>query len=299
MRNFRMFQPDGFWLVTSAAVLWGTIGVATQAIYETDTTTSLFINLARLVIAAPVLLLAGRRVVGPEMFRIRRRDLLIMLLSGALLAISQAAYFAAIRAAGVTIPTLLTMCVAPLVVTGVSVLLKMESLTGRVVIALICGLLGGVLLVGLPSPEAARDQVFTGTLFSLFAAICYASVFLGGRFLAAGYHPLQVTGIEFVAGVLVLVPINLASGIVVAHSAQSWLLVLYLGLVPTALAYWLFQKGLRTVSAMAASILSMLDPLVAALLAWGLFGEMLSVAGIAGAGLLILSMFVLSVDQRR
>ena len=173
------------------------------------------------------------------------------------------------------------------------------SLTGRVVIALICGVAGAVLLVGLPSSEVAHNQVLSGTLFSLFAAVCYASVFLGGRFLAARYHPLQVTGIEFVAGVLVLVPINLASGIVIAHTAQSWLLVLYLGLVPTALAYWLFQKGLRTVSAMAASILNMLDPLVAALLAWGLFGETLAAAGIGGAGLLILSMFVLSVDRRR
>jgi DME family drug/metabolite transporter len=119
-----------------------------------------------------------------------------------------------------------------------------------------------------------------------------------GRFLAANYHPLQVTAFSFGAGTLVLVAINLVSGMIIVHTAQGWLLVLYLGLVPTAFAYWLFQMGLRSVSASAASIVSMLDPLVAALLAWLLFGETLTVTGIAGSVLLLLSMYLLSVDQR-
>src|SRR5689334_22052948 len=105
MRRLQTIQPDGFWLVTGAAALWGTIGVVTQTIYNIDTTTSLFLNLMRMGIAALVLLVACWRTVGPRMFNIQRRDFLIMLLSGTLLAISQAAYFAAIRYAGVTIAT--------------------------------------------------------------------------------------------------------------------------------------------------------------------------------------------------
>ena len=58
MRKLRTFQPNGLWLVAGSAVLWGTIGVATQAIYNVDSTSSLFINLARMLIAAPVLLRA-------------------------------------------------------------------------------------------------------------------------------------------------------------------------------------------------------------------------------------------------
>src|SRR4051812_43339153 len=121
MRKIQSFQPDGFWLVTGAAILWGTIGVATQAIYNIDSTTSLFINLTRLLIATPIMITACWRVVGRAMFHIRRRDFLVMALSGTLLAISQAAYFAAIHYAGVTIATLLTICISPLVVTCVSV----------------------------------------------------------------------------------------------------------------------------------------------------------------------------------
>ena len=298
MRKLPIIQPGGFWLVTGAAIIWGTIGVATQAIYNIDSTTSLFINLMRLLIATPVLLIAGWRVVGQAMFRVRRRDLLIMLLSGSLLAISQAAYFAAIRVSGVTIPTLLTMCVSPVVVTCLSVLLKFETLTGRIVIALVSALIGAVLLVGFHAPEGTHYDVLLGALLSVVAAVCYGGMILCGRFLAADYHPLQVTAITFGGGTLVLLLINLVSGVVVIHTTQGWLLVLYLGLVPTALAYWLFQKGLRSVSASAASIVSMVDPLVSALLAWVLFGETLPVSGIAGALLLILSIFLLSADKR-
>jgi drug/metabolite transporter, DME family len=300
MRKLQALQPDGFWLVTGAAILWGTIGVATQAIYNIDSTTSLFINLARMGIATPVLLIACWRVVGQAMFSIQRRDFLLMLLTGTLLAISQAAYFAAIRYAGVTVATLLTLCIAPLVVTCLSVLLKFETLTGRIVIALLCALIGSVLLVGLQSPDASggvQHNLLLGTLFSILAAVTYASMIVVGRFLAADYHPLQVTTVIFGGGTVLLLLINLASGIVTVHTTQGWLLVLYLGLVPTAFAYWMFQKGLRVVSATAASIVGMLDPVVAALLAWVLFGETLNARGMAGAVLLLLSIFLLSTNK--
>lgn len=298
MRKLQTFQPDGFWLVTGAAIFWGTIGVATQAIYNMDTTTSLFINLARMLIATPVLLLACWRIVGRAMFRIQRRDFWIMALTGTLMAISHAAYFAAIRQTGVTIATLLTICIAPVVVTFLSVLLKLEKLTRQGIVALVCALIGSVLLVGIHSPEGTHYNVLLGTIFSLISAVSYASVVVCGRFLAANYHPLQVTTVTFGVGTVVLVLINLISGVVIVHTVQGWLLVLYLGLVPTALAYWLFQTGLRSISATAASIVSMLDPLVAALLAWILFGETLALTGIAGAGLLILSIFLLSIEKR-
>jgi DME family drug/metabolite transporter len=299
MRKLQTFQPDGLWLVTGAAVLWGTIGVATQAIYNLDTTTSLFINLSRMLIATPVLLAACWHVVGQKMFRIQRRDFLIMLLTGNLLAISQASYFVAIHYTGVTIATLLTICIAPVVVTCLSVALKFETLTGRIVIALVCAVVGSILLVGLHAPEGTHYQLLLGAVFSVVAAVSYAGMIICGRFLASVYHPLQVMSVTFGAGTLLLVLINVASGMVVVHTAQGWLLVLYLGLVPTACAYWLFQMGLRSVSATAASIVSLLEPVVAAILAWVLFGETLAGTGIIGAALLIVSIFLLSVDKRQ
>lgn len=296
MRNLSTFRPDGLRLVITAAILWGTIGVATQAIYQADNTTSLFINLARLVIATPVLFVACWRCLGQTMFSLQPRGWLVMLLTGTLLATSHAAYFAAIRYSGVTIATLLTICVAPVVVTGVSVLLKQETLTGRTLVALGFALMGSMLLVGWPPSDGSDNHFLLGVAFALAAAATYAGAVVGSRFLAREYHPLQVTAIGFAAGTIVLLAVNLANGIVLPQTPQGWLLIAYLGLAPTALAYWLFQTGLRSVPATAASIVSMLDPVVAAALAWALFGETLTPLGLFGAALLILGIGLLALE---
>jgi DME family drug/metabolite transporter len=199
----------------------------------------------------------------------------------------------------VTIATLLTICIAPPVVTALSVLLKFETLTRRIVIALLGALIGAVLLVGFNAQDGTQGNLLLGAGFSVLAAVTYACMIICGRFLATEYHPLQVTAITFSAGALLLMVVNLASGIVPVHTAQGWALVLYLGIVPTAFAYWLFQKGLRSVSASAASIVGMLDPLVAGVLAWLLFGETLVAIGVIGAGLLILSILVLSAGEEQ
>lgn len=291
-----IIQPNGFGLVTLAAILWGTIGVVTQAIYNTDSTTPLFINLGRMIIATPILLAGAWRVLGRQMFNVPRRDLLLMCFSGMMLTTSQALYFEAIRYSGVTIPTLLTMCVSPLLVTLGAVALKFEQFSKQTMVALACALVGSVLLVGV-QPDAGGENLTMGVILSLITAVFYAGTILSGRFLAANYHPLQVTALNFLAGGALLVILNLASGVVTPQTADGWLLILYLGIFPTALAYWVFQKGLRTVPATTASIISMLDPLVAAVLAWMLFGEMLSTMGMTGAALLIVSIFLLSAQS--
>ncbi len=293
-------DQSGFWLVIAAASIWGTIGIATQAIYNADSTTSpLFINFARMVIAAPALTFACWRVVGRDMFKLPRRDLLIMLLNGIFMAASQACYFVAIRYTGVTIATLLSVCVSPLLVTGISVLLKLERPSARALIAVACALVGSVLLVGLNTSAGAQDNLLLGAALSIVAALTYAATIFWGRFLAGSYHPLQVMTFTFGSGALALIPINLLSGAVAIHTSEGWLYALYLGLVPTALAYWMFQKGLRSVTPTTASVSTLLEPTVAALLAWALFGEMLPSTGVIGAGLLILSIFLLSTRGRK
>lgn len=293
MLSMTTSRPAGTLPLVIAAVLWGTIGVATQAIYGLETTSSLYINMIRTVVAALVLLLACWRA-GTRLFAAQRRDLLVMFVSGALLALSHAAYFAAIRAAGVTISTLLTICVAPLAVHALSVLFGFERISGRTMLALACALLGSILLVTAPGQTQMGDDVATGALYALAAAVCYGSAIVCGRFLAAHYDTLHITALSFCAGSLVLVLLNFVSTAAPIQSAQGWALAIYLGLVPTALAYSLFQRGLRTVPATTASIIGMIDPVVAAVLAWALYGESLTWVGIFGSALLLASIAFLA-----
>jgi len=73
-----------------------------------------------------------------------------------------------------------------------------------------------------------------------------------------------------------------------------WLIGAYLGLVPTGIAYVIFFKGIAGASATAATITTMLEPSVAALLAWLLLQEQLSLSSLLGSVLLLASVLVLS-----
>ena len=67
--------------------------------------------------------------------------------------------------------------------------------------------------------------------------------------------------------------------------ANGWLI--YIGILPTVVAYWLFYTGLRSTPTEVAGVLTLLEPLTAALLAAALLGESLSTAGWIGTGLLL------------
>ncbi|MGL4609499.1 MAG: EamA family transporter [Trueperaceae bacterium] len=79
-----------------------------------------------------------------------------------------------------------------------------------------------------------------------------------------------------------LLPFAVTAGLTTNLEPSSWLRLLYLGLIPTALAYVLFTLGMRTTKATVATIVTLLEPLTAVTLAFVLFQEKLSTTAIVG-----------------
>jgi drug/metabolite transporter, DME family len=290
----------GLLLIMLAAVLWGTVGVATKIIYGIAETNPLSIGFFRLAFSTPALLAACWALLGRRMFRITPRDLGLMLLLGALTAIYQVCYFAAIARVGVAIAVLVTLCTAPVMVALLSSALLRERLTGSVLLALACALAGTVMLVWVgPQAGGARGDRLTGVLLALGSAFGYTVITLCSRALAGHYHPLQPITIGFAAGALILLPFALATGFVMTYPAGGWVLLLYLGLVPTALAYVFFLAGMRHVTATVASIVTLIEPLTSTALAWLLFGEQLGPLGLLGAALLLGAIWLLYRGESR
>lgn len=284
----------GALVIGLASVLWGTVGVATQALYQVSQTNALSIGFLRLALAAPVLLLVCWLTLGRAMFRVRRGDWLLFAAIGVLAAVYQVCLFSAIRYVGVSIAVAVTLCTAPVFVALASTRIFGERLTSYIVMALGSALGGTLLLsgggVGLATSTGAT---LIGVLLALGSALGYGGMALIGRHIAARYHPLQPITFGFTVGALVLLPFALAQGLVVSYSAFGWALLLHLGLLPTALAYVLFFFGMRSVSATTASVITLFEPVTAAFLAWYFFGERLSAAGFAGAALLLAAILLL------
>ncbi len=286
--NAQHVARQGLLLILIAAVLWGTVGIVTKALYDLTTTNALSIGFLRLAVAAPALFLACWSLLGRRTLSVARRDLGLMLLIGIAMALYQVCYFAAIALVGVAIAVLIALCTAPVMVALIAAATLGERLSGRVLLALVCALSGTSLLVGLaPQSGAATQNTLLGVGLALGAGLSYAVVTLCSRALAGRYHPLQPISIGFGAGALLLLPFALANGLVLSYSAAGWALLLYLGLLPTALAYLFFLRAMRHTSATVASIVTLLEPLISTVLAWAIFGERLGASGIIGASLLL------------
>ncbi len=284
----------GLWSIAGAGTLWGTTGVSTRALYALSSTNALSLAFLRLAIAALIFLLLCWRLLGRRMWHMKGRDALLMLFMGTMQAAFQFGYLAAIPNCGVTIATLIALCVAPVIVVLFAALFLRERITRKVLLALLCALGGTILLTGAPGGSQAFSNLPLGVLLSLASAGGYAGVILSGRALSSRCHSLQINSISFATGALILLLCALSTRLVLDYPVEGWLLILYLGCVPTALAYTLFQSGIRTTPATLTSILTLCEPLTAAALAWLLFGEQLGPLGIAGALLLFATIFLLA-----
>ena len=288
----------GMLLVMTASTLWGTVGVTSRLISQLAYINWLSLALLRMLIAAPVLLIVGQRLLGKQMWSISRRDLSIMMLIGALLAISQSLYFAAIPRTGVAVATLVAICVAPVVVTALTTILTRQRPGNFALFSVALALAGTILLVMGSQVSNGQSISFLGVGMALGAACCYAGVILLGRFLADRHHPLQVTAVAFSTGSVLLAVVGAFVGFVGTYPVTGWVLLLYIGLIPTALGYALLMAGMRTTPAPIASVMSLLEPLTATFLAWILFNEQLGIVGIGGAAMLLIAIYLLSMKEQ-
>jgi DME family drug/metabolite transporter len=282
------------WMIVLAGTLWGTVGITTRSLYQLTATNPLSVGFFRLALATPVLALACWALLGRRALRIARRDVLRMVLIGCMLALYQACYFAAIVWVGVAVATLVTLCLAPVLVALFSVVVLREPLTRRVAVALVCALCGVGCIVGVQSGGVQHADPVRGVALACGSALGYATLAVTSRAIAGRYHALQINAVGFGAGALILLPLALASGFVVSYPVQGWALLAYLGVVPTALGYALFLTGMRTTPATVASILTLMEPLTATVLAWVLFGERLGPLGLIGAALLLGALLLLA-----
>jgi len=292
----------GLLMVMFAAVLWGTGGIAAKSIYALSPTNPTSVAFFRMALSVPLLLVLCWVTLGRRMWDVQRQDLPRMLIAGALVALYQVAYFAAIPRVGVAISTLVALCSAPISVAVLSSLVTRERPPALVLLALGLAIIGTVLLVQVPANDtqsAQQSDMLGGVLLSVLSGGLYAINTLVGRKLGGDrrVHPLQTTTAGFAFGSVLLLGIGLSAGLVVQYPVEGWLGLIYLGVFPTAIAYGLFYAGMRSISATHASIATFMEPLTATIIATLLFNEPLNERTLLGSLFLIVAMGIIIRKQ--
>ncbi|MFE7777000.1 DMT family transporter [Streptomyces sp. NPDC057445] len=291
-----------FYLVV-AGVAWGTAGAAASLVFGVSDLGPLALSFWRclggLVLLAAALALRPRRHVGEA--EPRRRRLLRILGTGIGLTVFQSAYFAAVEQTGLAVGTVVTLGAGPVLI-ALGAKLTMGERLGRGGIAAVGGALTGLVVLVLGGDGGTVRPV--GVALAGLSAAGYAAITLLTRRLGrdgGGGDALATTAWTFTVGAVGLLPFALVEGLL-PHTAEParvfWLLV-YVAAVPTALAYALYFAGAAVVRAATVSVIMLLEPVSAAVLAVTALDERLTSATVAGTALLLAAVVGLAWQEAR
>jgi DME family drug/metabolite transporter len=266
-----------------AGVLWGTGGLAGSLLHDLTGLHPLVVAAYRLLIggALATLALAAHLRNLPRTRAVGRR----LLTAGALLAVFQASYFGGVAMTSVSLATLVTIGSSPVIIALVSAVRNRRMPSARTALCIALALTGLVLLAGTPSARGFWHSVL-GIALCLVAAAGFAAFTLVNRNAVPGLSTGGTISLGLVVGGLFLLPAALTLGMSLPVTPEVLATALFLGAVPTAVAYGCYLVALRQANPVAAALAAVLEPLTATVLSVTFFGERLGTAGIIGAVLL-------------
>lgn len=188
-------------------------------------------------------------------------------------------FFQAMQTTTVAV-AVLTHYLTPLIVALFAPLVLGERRRASTFVALAIALLGLVLLLR-PWTNVDADDVKGATLGALSAVFYAANVFIGKR-LFARFNSFEVAGWPKLTSLFVLAVAAVVAGPVDVDGAALAVLVVG-GLVCGSLPTVLFYAGLQKIAASQASVLTLVEPLVAVVVGVAVWGEPLHVFLVVGA----------------
>ncbi len=280
-----MQSRTGYPQIIAAAVIWGSIGVAGRVAFRAGIVPleAAFFRAAIAFLTLAVLVLVTNR----NLLRIRSADLPLFAAFG-LVGIGAffVVYLYAISRTTVATAAIL-LYTAPAFVIVLSALLFSEPFTRTKQLAVALAFAGCVLVVRGYDPRSLRLNL-PGVLAGLAAGLTYAMYSIFGKTALRRYQPITTLVYALGFGTVILALAAIPSGVIrLAHPTSGWAAIIYLALMTTLLAQWLYLSGLHHVEAGRASLVATLEPVVAAILGFLALGETLEAWQILGGGLVL------------
>jgi DME family drug/metabolite transporter len=274
--------------VLFAAVLFGTTGTALAL--GPAGLSPLSAGAARVVIGGGILGLLALALPRPA----ARMPPALVLAAGAAIAAYQLTFFEAVHQAGVAVAAVVAIGSGP-VAAGVLEHWFGDGWPGRRWLAATALAVVGIVALSLSSSgDTAASS--SGIGLALASGIAYASyTVMAKRLLRGGGSPVQVMGAAFGIGSIILLPVLLIGDMRWLQTPHGLGLAAYLALGPTVLAYLLFARGLRRLTASETTTIVLAEPVTAAILGLAVLHEPLGAAATAGVLLVIAGIAVLAL----
>lgn len=293
----------GLLYLVVAGVAWGTAGAAASLVFRASDLGPAALSFWRCVGGLALLLVA--RALRPRRTRPvaepRLRRAVRIAVTGIALSVFQTAYFAGVQATGLAVATVVTLGAGPVLIALGARLIMGERLGGGGLLAVLGALAGLTVLVLGGGGAAVRPA---GVAWALVSAAGYAVMTLVTRWFGRDGRSgdqLDTSVLTFAVAAVSLLPLGALEGLV-PHTSQPLQvlgMLVYIASVPTALAYALYFSGAAVVRSATVSVIMLLEPVSAAVIAVALLGERLTAPTVAGTVLMLAAVTGLAVAEAR
>lgn len=282
-------------LVIFSGICFGTTGTA-QALGPKDAS-SLTIGAARLLVGSLLLILVA--ALGPRQAQapIKKVRTSAWLIAGLGMSFYQITFFAAVRSTGVAVGTVVALGSAP-ALTGLLSWIAFRHRPSRIWFVATAIAVVGVATIATSGASAHVKPV--GVLLALGAGLSYALFAVSSKeILHSGISTENVMARVFAIGAVPLLPILVIGNTHWLFTSRGIALALWLGLVPTAIAYLAYGAGLRHMHANEASTLTLAEPITATLLGLFILHQHLGAPAWSGVALVFIGLVLLSLQRTR
>lgn len=223
------------------------------------------------------------------------------LIVGALaVAIYPLAFYSSMRLSGVTIGTVVSIGSAPILSAIIEYFSRDFQLNKQWAMGALLGIIGMVMLAF--SDNASTTIQYThvnlGILLGLVAGLTYALYSWSARqLMLKGVNTKAAMGATFGCGGLLLIPVMLITGSAFVTSWNNMAVGFYMALIPMFLGYLCYGFGLSKISASMATTITLLEPVIAAILAMLIVGECLSLIGWIGMLLIFICLIMVTLSS--
>jgi drug/metabolite transporter (DMT)-like permease len=205
-------------------------------------------------------------------------------------------YFVSIAQGSIAVAATLMYC-APVFVYLMSFALKLESPTAPKLAAFAVVMFGIVLLTQIYDIGAGSVTPI-GVGAGLLAGLSYAVFIFGFKYAAPHGSPQAILTIAFAVLATILIWPGDVNQTVAVLSTPDWPLFAALGVFGAGLSFVLYIVGLNSIAPALASIVAMLEPVIASLFGVVVLNESLVGPQIFGMGLILVTVTALSVYSR-
>lgn len=172
-----------------------------------------------------------------------------------------------------------------------------ESLTKRKVVSLFLSVIGVIIIVGFDSTGTGH---FLGSIILVGAAVTWALLSVYVKIASRYMDSITITAYAMLVALIFTTPFMISENnnfVPILNNSRVLIGIIYLGIVSTAGAFFLWNKGIGMVEAGTGSLFLFFQPITGSFLGWLCLGERLTSSFFIGGILIIFAVVIASKSE--